>query len=1241
MLIVRSTTLRVAVLSLGVGVQGCSNGPAISTESVDAAAPPPAVASPPSGMRLGFRSRCAIRSSSSGSGTKPTTTLAGGGTNSRRRRYVLSHSTARHPLVVYGCNEADAARTRRLELSSMRGNRLPITTSLGGNAESGRIAIYPKVSSLRQHIASAALGISIAFAVTMSASAQDTIRQNFDILSSGSGRLLRFADLSFDLAHVTKMMADEAFLAGDRAGATALYEEAHAALEQARSASRELARDIGLLHQDIDYRLGLLRAGFEFWGAMYSTRPGNPVAHLADLEEDQKKLWNAVEELFALEDALKTASRTVMEGMRDREKANFDTGIQVLKGQKAVIADQYHATRSSSLRFRIDRLVTLQKELYTRQSRALAEVEKTQKQMNALMLQGLGAAVGVPADVTNLANGGDIKAALTAAAGQLAGDPSFTSSLSRASDVAAGLAEVYTQGKAILDKAKTAVRTADQLRDVIRRPAFERLVALGGRLYAQADAQTQERIRGLIDHSKPLLPLMEFARSNDAFTEALREWLLNSPNLDTAGTVAAIVEANRDKFAVWYVATTRRIAALDISDRAVAEVFDQVLRNWTDSIIDALPPDAEKKLLRFLKIPDRAGLVLLLRQRGIEALPIRVSKGQITIPDLHATLDLSSLAARLDANKLIPIDDTSISNITRALQQLATHERHLLNDLMKQSPIVQLEKLLGKHLDVAPARSGEIFDAILAGTPDLGERARNYLSALQSGLIYAQEKSAGAEEIVKTAGRLVGQDAPGSTAQSEGIAALNEALAGPLSAVFPEAKLAAMAVQWAAGNFAILSKIEQINSISEQIQRYVVEEMHLRDAIDESEFRQEIAKQEQRIANLRREQAISYAEQQRQIIRSVVETEQELRERIVSKLRIGYVFYLAERIRHSFDSLNRALQHWTAAIGGQDFVRSAIMSDPGNLRLALDPSIRLFEWLEDKDAQRQRGDLDRLRTYWKNMTELAVTLCRQMRCTLDRPDIGQIDLTPEIRISEAVNQVEWEDFQKWQKSRSAEPFEISILLHPAGVGRYRQITREDHLGIRVVDVAATAVTPTGSESRARVALSHPGTAYIPVQSGYISETLSPSERTALDQIARLRLIDDYRLRWAKHGARGLAQLEGYGLFTVWTIRFEPVRENWELADLRLQFVYQYLPASGPRELSLRSEMLMSEGRPAIVIPGDRLVLMGAPADAQRKLAAWSTSKDLPWIHGQRIERRERWMDARNELAVGVKQWASK
>jgi hypothetical protein len=1043
-----------------------------------------------------------------------------------------------------------------------------------------------------------------------------------------------------DLALATKMSADEAFLAEDLVEAERSYAAAERLVQDLMQIPQSRRDEVAMLREDIGYRRQLLAGNFAFWGIMYSTRPLNPVAHFQNFKADVAQLVQAVESLRKEQDALRALQLEQLRAVAAQERNTAESGLATLEGQQAEIADDHHERREEELRARIGRVQELQTRLRIEQQQALAQLDAQRSATNAILMKGVSSALGVPPELTAVANGGDLRAAIVSAGTRLAGNPEFVSSLGELGHVATLVSDVYAKGKEVVDRVKEGVQTAEQLSELVRRPTLEKLAALGARIYPNLDEGTRRSLEDAVKTVKPLIPLLQIARSSQPVTAALRQWLAKDPSIDRVLVAAASLDEHRGHFAAWYTETMRKVAALDLARDAIEPAFDQLLRGWPSTVFDRLPAEAQRELLKRLGAANKDQAIVLLRQKGVAAFPISVEQGRILIPSLSVRLDLEELAGAIDPNQLPDLDAELECSIAAGLDRLAGAERHVLDELLGGLEVPRLEQLLGPALQSDPDRASTVFEAVLAGSGTEAQAVVRQLAELQAGAAAAADPGISASAPSDPPGQF--QPPPQQTGETPGgVAALQAALAGPLGAAFPEAKIAQMAISWVAGNAAMVSAIDRINRISDQMQRYVLEEIHLRDEVGEAEYRQEIALSEMRVADQRKRMATAAARRNADEIRQIAETANTLRDRIINAYRIANIFYFAERVRLQFDSLNRALRMWTASYDqGADFVRLETYRSPDQLRLALDPQIRLFDLIGNPDLERQRLDLDLLAQSWTLLEQVADELCEHIGCSGANPAIGKVDFTPAYHLSDVLSEAELGDLRQWQRRRqTGVAFRTGFLMHPAAVGRVDQPPAPDRRAVRVVDVGLTTLQAGGRKEQSQVRLTHPGVGYIEGAGGFYTETMMAARaiggRPTVDQ---LRPSQSYAQRWAEAGGHALGPLEGYALFAEWMLEFPPNAQNWALEDLELTFVYQYQEIAPATERQARAALL--EGALPIMLAPDQVVTIGPPDKLQRKIESWMAA-DPPWTHGPLVAGPRKWMTEASPLQKSFEQWIAR
>jgi hypothetical protein len=107
-----------------------------------------------------------------------------------------------------------------------------------------------------------------------------------------------------------------------------------------------------------------------------------------------------------------------------------------------------------------------------------------------------------------------------------------------------------------------------------------------------------------------------------------------------------------------------------------------------------------------------------------------------------------------------------------------------------------------------------------------------------------------------------------------------------------------------------------------------------------------------------------------------------------------------------------------------------------------------------------------------------------------------------------------------------------------------------------------------------------------------------------------------RLRWTHPNSR--KPLEGYGLYSLWTLTLLPTSDNRSVDDLLLRFAVQFNPTAAPTLLSSsdpnQTLRVYTDSDNYFEFTATDLGLLGDPAEVSAELTAWQTETDV--AHGE-------------------------
>lgn len=1021
------------------------------------------------------------------------------------------------------------------------------------------------------------------------------------------------------LAIVSKTLADEQFIDGDRQAARRSYDAAAGAVLQALANPKLLTAEtmatLLLLQRDIDYRRVLIDAQLPFWGLEFTSTADIPVLRMNELEALAAKLKVLNEEIQMLAERLKTVQLAQLKTESDYRHQEVESDIAQLEQMKGEINTEFHEKARTDAYGRVARLQVLQEELAQQQREAEAGIKGLDQKNQQLVLDGLSAASGVPASVTNAIATGNVNEALKQAAMSYAGSPEFSALLSKAKGVAPAVAKLYEQAKTIADKANKDLDLARKIANTVREPSFDNLAALGGRLVERMPADQRAALEKALVDAKPVGMLLSAAKKEGAILEAIGRQVSGQGDSVVREAIGLLATEHSD-LRKWYGDVLGKVSEVTSNSPAFSNaVVDQVFRNWSKGFVASLPPQAVAALQVHMQIATADALAQALAARGAAAIPaFTLAAGKMDIPSLGISVDL---AAQLRSIAPVDLPDLDVSSLNQQFGELiSVGGDGIMKTLLRGTSQYGLESVTAV---VARGRtSAEVFDSMFSSLDTSAKAAAaGAMAEIEAGrqVAHAQVEAVGA------AGASGMRSVQGEQPKPSELDAAKQLLAGPLAAVFPGAAVAVKVAEFIGNNFEMGRLSDKIQKASDQVNRYVEEEMHLRRLIEQSQTNEALAKVDTDIAKLHRMQAASDIKFMKATSDALAETEDDLRKKIVG-YRMSHFFFVAEELRLQYAQLSRSLSLWLGATPGpRDYLQERVRNDPRRLRLAVDPHVRAFD-IFDLDQQRQRQDIDKLTNYWDFVVTQIKSFCTSLNagCAPDTPSLGIIGSTESISLRSALTG-EWEQFARWQQSQSQQPFTFALLVRPG----LHQIELDSYkLGARVVHAMLTRSRPGATDERAStISVTHPGFSFIPTPAGFGSEVLAPETRDSLDPISRMESNHWYENRWGG-GTFTRREFEGHGLFTVWMIRIQPAQVNYELTDIQMRFVYQYVPTT-KLPMSLASlnpnavEVLAAETASPTRMTLNSLAMLGDRGALDSFVKTWQSGQGsaatIKWKHG--------------------------
>ena len=553
--------------------------------------------------------------------------------------------------------------------------------------------------------------------------------------------------------------------------------------------------------------------------------------------------------------------------------------------------------------------------------------------------------------------------------------------------------------------------------------------------------------------------------------------------------------------------------------------------------------------------------------RGLEAahgtVPVlTVSEGKVTLSDPHTggslmSADASELLRQLapdglEAKVAIALKD----RVKAAMSNLSRERGKLRQALLRHVSAEETERLLQVDLDRRAESVGgmdgarqEVWQHLSANNEAVAEFGQSLVVARTVAVDLREEL-----DLPKAPALAPTTDPPPAAGPEIEQVLVDQAVKAALNAAFPGAGVALGVFQ----NLAALdANVERQKEIGRESVRLALMMIETQETADVALYQSILAEKDRELAAALRQAASRQMETYSFGIQQNWRNAALARSKI--KLRRALTFYGAERLREEFDLFNRSMGLWAGYLNQpSDTVVQMIKSDPRNLRLALDPQIHLFGWL-DRKGEATRTDVDRLMLHWRQLVRLSKDLCLTRGCTPGAGRLGQVAQTKLLRLNDLIPMSEVERFKRWQSGASDMPFRTTILVHPALEGfppAYRNL--------RFIGLRAGWIEVDGELSVASgVTIGHPGTAAVagqsiedPGQVEFTRETMLPRRTSSFD-VPHPFNLEQLRNRWADDNDREPSVLEGYGLYTTLEVQIFPTKDARGADDFGLRIAFSY------------------------------------------------------------------------------------
>lgn len=322
------------------------------------------------------------------------------------------------------------------------------------------------------------------------------------------------------------------------------------------------------------------------------------------------------------------------------------------------------------------------------------------------------------------------------------------------------------------------------------------------------------------------------------------------------------------------------------------------------------------------------------------------------------------------------------------------------------------------------------------------------------------------------------------------------------------------------------------------------------------EFQRGLSYYEKRVADL----TLSMSQKENEAYNSQVDRitirKKKLRRKVFSELPL--FFFYTERLRYYYQRLNKASTFW---FGRNNNLTALILNEGNNIRLAIDPDIRLFDWVNEKDVSSTRQDIDTLYFHWSKIYSL-VSDGLTAKKLMYGENISELNYKI-ISLKNIVNKKNWNDFKKWQDGTGT-TFEFEIDLSMPLSSKNEFGFDSTYNKIKTISAVPLFLTKNNLEVSQEFVFSNRGISTNELGEREVLSSKSGSmveqklEVNGTDIRIPINFLNDLKYRWDRPKNDYLPyNFEGYNLRSLWNLNITRSSIIKSVDDIKVVFFYQY------------------------------------------------------------------------------------
>lgn len=705
----------------------------------------------------------------------------------------------------------------------------------------------------------------------------------------------------------------------------------------------------------------------------------------------------------------------------------------------------------------------------------------------------------------------------------------------------------------------------------IKNKRYDDIIKLGLEIYNDPNLTADvTRIRNKVEELKPTFVLLEMIKKKDfeALKAKIIELLLSDVAID-------FIDPNVKNELLFKTLKQYLLNDKEITNEQMKNIYLELINNDPETFLNCFPINVREDLKKLFKVKSDKELIKKLKE------DFKFSDFVNEVKVERDTLFIYGEPYIMDISKYLFIDKQLTSAILKLYKDFPQLKEKLKNEADPLEIYKIFEKVLVELSPNSTAKSKDFYDFIIKYINDdniknqiINEATKFYIG---NGIFQSVTDSSEAKNLISKIPPVIDPSNPdeiagenvysGNSQNGEDSKLYLELGAKALDMAFPGVGTATKALLSIADNiFSGYQIVDQLRNIYDQKVKLNEQYIKLLDRYKDNEFNKQLALYETKIANASYDVMLQEHEGYEKMIKNNQDNKEDIRRKIAGQLPM--MFFYAERLRYYYQRLNKASIFW---YGSENSLNKIIFSDKNNLRLALDPDIKLFDWINSPDITSTREDLFKLFSHWAKLNALITDGITGNKLKYG-DNISEISYT--VFDIHSLNQTEWKDFERWKKYPNT-PYlfniDLSQPLSPANIFGFDN----SFSSIKTIQVVPIVYDKNKNPINNLISVSNMGSS---INENGVVEPLGLRTRSSVDEFLNLDangnlIIPTYYLknlkyRWdSPNNDYQPHNFEGYNLRSNWQLTVDPKQDASKIDKIYLAVFYQFTKNYNEQKIS--------------------------------------------------------------------------